>query len=139
MNFGRGDGTPTLQSVLHPQDDRGQFLGPHQHAPWLRGPSYVTASACASSNNAMIDAFNYIRLGHGVAVVTGGSEAAIYEAGVGGFNALHAMSTRNDDPPRPAGPMTRTAMASCWAKAVRPSSWRTWNMPRPVAPRSTQR
>ncbi len=64
----------------------------------LHGPSYVTASACASGNNAMIDAFNYIRLGTCVAVVTGGSEAAIYEAGVGGFNALHAMSTRNDDP-----------------------------------------
>lgn len=50
----------------------------------LYGPSYVTASACASSNNAMIDAFNYIRLGTCTAVVTGGSEAAIYEAGVGG-------------------------------------------------------
>jgi 3-oxoacyl-[acyl-carrier-protein] synthase II len=64
----------------------------------LRGPSYVTVSACASSNNALIDAFNYVRLGMCPVIVSGGSEAAIYEAGVGGFNALHAMSTRNDDP-----------------------------------------
>ena len=64
----------------------------------FRGPNYVTVSACASSTNAIIDAFNYIRLGKVDAVVTGGSEAAINEAGVGGFNALRALSTRNDSP-----------------------------------------
>lgn len=63
----------------------------------FRGPNYVTVSACASANNAIIDAFNYIRLGRMVACVTGGSEAAVTRAGVGGFNALRALSTRNDD------------------------------------------
>jgi 3-oxoacyl-[acyl-carrier-protein] synthase II len=62
------------------------------------GPNYTTVSACASAANAMADAFNYIRLGKAEAFVTGGSEAAIYEAGVGGFNAMHAISTRNDNP-----------------------------------------
>jgi 3-oxoacyl-[acyl-carrier-protein] synthase II len=64
----------------------------------LRGPSYVTMSACASSNNAMIDAFNYIRLGTVDVMVTGGSESTIREVCMGGFNAMHALSTRNDDP-----------------------------------------
>ena len=63
-----------------------------------RGPNFATVSACASSTNALIDAFNYIRLGKANAIVTGGSEAAIFPAGVGGFNSMHALSTRNDDP-----------------------------------------
>ena len=62
------------------------------------GPNYTTVSACASSANAIIDALNYIRLGHCDVIVTGGSEAAVTIAGVGGFNAMHALSTRNDDP-----------------------------------------
>ena len=64
----------------------------------FHGPNYGTVSACASSNNAIIDAFNLIRLGKANAIVTGGAEAAIFPAGVGGFNAMHALSTRNDDP-----------------------------------------
>ena len=64
----------------------------------FRGPNFGTVSACASSNNALIDAFNYIRLGMADAIVTGGAEAAIYPAGVGGFNAMKALSTRNDNP-----------------------------------------
>jgi len=64
----------------------------------LRGPNYVTVSACASSTNAIIDAFNLIRLGKADAIVTGGSEAAVNQMGMGGFNALKALSTRNDDP-----------------------------------------
>ena len=64
----------------------------------FRGPNFATVSACASSANAMVDAFNYIRLGKANAFVVGGSEAAINPAGVGGFNAMHAISTRNDDP-----------------------------------------
>lgn len=63
----------------------------------LRGPNFVTVSACASANNAVIDAFNYIRLGRMVACITGGSEAAVTQAGVGGFNGLRALSQRNDD------------------------------------------
>lgn len=62
------------------------------------GPNYTTVSACASSANAIIDALNNIRLGNADVIITGGSEAAVTEAGMGGFNAMHAMSTRNDDP-----------------------------------------
>ncbi len=98
INFGRGDGTPRFNPFFIPKMIADSAAGLISMRNTLYGPSYVTASACASSNNAMIDAFNYIRLGTCTAVVTGGSEAAIYEAGVGGFNALHAMSTRNDDP-----------------------------------------
>ncbi len=64
----------------------------------FRGPNFATVSACASSNNALIDAFNYIRLGMADAIVAGGAEAAVYPAGVGGFNSMKALSTRNDDP-----------------------------------------
>ena len=64
----------------------------------FHGPNYTTTSACASSTNAFADAFNLIRLGKAKAMVTGGAEAAIWPAGVGGFNAMHALSTRNDDP-----------------------------------------
>lgn len=63
-----------------------------------RGPNFATVSACASSNNAIIDAFNYIRLGMADAIVAGGAEAAIFPAGVGGFNSMKALSTRNEDP-----------------------------------------
>ena len=64
----------------------------------FRGPNFATVSACASSNHAIIDAFNYIRLGMADAIVAGGAEAAVYPAGVGGFNSMKALSTRNDDP-----------------------------------------
>ena len=64
----------------------------------FHGPNFTTVSACASSSNAIADAFNYIRLGKANVIVAGGAEAAIFEAGVGGFNAMHALSTRNDDP-----------------------------------------
>lgn len=64
----------------------------------FRGPNFATVSACASSNNALIDAFNLIRLGYADAIVAGGAEAAVFPAGVGGFNSMKALSTRNDDP-----------------------------------------
>ncbi len=64
----------------------------------FRGPNFATVSACASSNNALIDAFNYVRLGMANAIVAGGAEAAVFPAGVGGFNSMKALSTRNDDP-----------------------------------------
>lgn len=72
----------------------------------FRGPNFTTTSACASSANAIMDAFNYIRLGKANAIVTGGAEAAIFEAGVGGFNAMHALSTRNDDPTHASRPFS---------------------------------
>jgi 3-oxoacyl-[acyl-carrier-protein] synthase II len=73
----------------------------------LRGPNYVTVSACASSTNAIIDAFNLIRLGKADAIVTGGSEAAVTEMGVGGFNGLRALSTRNDSPQTASRPFDK--------------------------------
>ncbi|MDX1783828.1 MAG: beta-ketoacyl-ACP synthase II, partial [Aequorivita vladivostokensis] len=72
------------------------------------GPNYTTVSACASSANAMIDALNYIRLGHCDIIVTGGSEAAVTIAGMGGFNAMHALSTRNDSPETASRPFDAT-------------------------------
>ena len=74
----------------------------------LHGPNYITSSACASSTNALADAFNLIRLGKAEVMVTGGSEAAIYEGGVGGFNAMHALSTRNDEPERASRPFSKS-------------------------------
>ena len=73
----------------------------------LRGPNYTTVSACASSTNALIDAFNLIRLGKADVIVTGGSEAAINPVGMGGFNAMNALSTRNDDPKTASRPFDR--------------------------------
>ncbi len=72
------------------------------------GPNYGVVSACASSNNAIIDAFNLIRLGKADAVITGGAEAAIYPAGVGGFNSMHALSTRNDSPSTASRPFSKS-------------------------------
>ena len=72
------------------------------------GPNYGVVSACASSTNAIIDAFNLIRLGKADAIVTGGAEAAIYPAGVGGFNSMHALSTRNDSPETASRPFSKS-------------------------------
>ncbi len=72
------------------------------------GPNYGVVSACASSNNAIIDAFNLIRLGKADAIITGGAEAAIYPAGVGGFNSMHALSTRNDSPKTASRPFSKS-------------------------------
>ena len=72
------------------------------------GPSYTTVSACASAANAMVDALNYIKLGHCDIIITGGSEAGVNKAGMGGFNAMHALSTRNDDPTTASRPFDST-------------------------------
>lgn len=74
----------------------------------LKGPNYVTTSACASSSNALIDAYDQIRLGRADVIVAGGSEAAICHTGVGGFNAMHALSTRNDDPKGASRPFSKS-------------------------------
>ena len=73
----------------------------------FRGPNFATVSACASASNAMIDALNYIRLGYADVIVTGGSEAAVTKAGIGGFNAMHALSKRNDDPKTASRPFDK--------------------------------
>ena len=73
----------------------------------FRGPNFATVSACASASNAMIDALNYIRLGYSDIIVTGGSEAAVTKAGIGGFNAMHALSKRNNDPKSASRPFDK--------------------------------
>jgi 3-oxoacyl-[acyl-carrier-protein] synthase II len=74
----------------------------------FHGPNYITASACASSSNALADAFNLIRLGKAEVIVTGGAEAAIFPGGVGGFNAMHALSTRNEEPEKASRPFSQS-------------------------------
>ncbi|MGE0568954.1 MAG: beta-ketoacyl-ACP synthase II, partial [Bacteroidia bacterium] len=96
--FAKGDGTPRFNPFFIPKMIADICSGHISMKFGLRGPNFTTVSACASSTNALIDAFNYIRMGKANAIVTGGSEAAINESGVGGFNAAQAMSTRNDDP-----------------------------------------
>ncbi len=97
-DFVTGDGTPRFNPFFIPKMIADITAGHISILNGFRGPNFATVSACASSANAMVDAFNYIRLGYADAFVVGGSEAAINEAGVGGFNAMHAISTRNDDP-----------------------------------------
>jgi 3-oxoacyl-[acyl-carrier-protein] synthase II len=96
--FFEGDGTPRFNPFFIPKMIADIAAGHISIKFGLRGPNYVTVSACASSTNAIIDAFNLIRLGKADAIVTGGSEAAVNEMGMGGFNALKALSTRNESP-----------------------------------------
>src|SRR5688572_23829488 len=96
--FAKGDGTPRFNPFFIPKMIADICSGHISMRFGFRGPNFTTVSACASSTNALIDAFNYIRLGRAVAIVTGGSEAAINESGMGGFNACQAMSTRNEEP-----------------------------------------
>ncbi len=98
LNFASGDGTPRFNPFFIPKMIADIAPGNISIRNGYMGPNYTTVSACASSANAIIDALNYIRLGHCDVIVTGGSEAAVTIAGVGGFNAMHALSTRNDDP-----------------------------------------
>lgn len=98
QNFFQGDGTPKINPFFIPKMIADIAAGHISIKYGLRGPNYVTVSACASATNAIIDAYNYIRLGKADAFVTGGSEAAVNQMGIGGFNALKALSTRNDDP-----------------------------------------
>ena len=97
INFGAGDGTPRFNPFFIPKMIADIAPGHISIKNGFMGPNYTTVSACASSANAMIDALNYIRLGQCDVIVTGGSEAAVTYAGVGGFNAMHALSTRNED------------------------------------------
>jgi len=98
IGFANGDGTPRFNPFFIPKMIADICSGHISIRFGFNGPNFTCVSACASSTNACIDAFNYIRLGKANAIVTGGSEAAICQAGIGGFNALHAMSTRNDSP-----------------------------------------
>jgi 3-oxoacyl-[acyl-carrier-protein] synthase II len=107
LEFAKGDGTPRFNPFFIPKMISDIAAGHISIKYGFRGPNFATVSACASSTNAIIDAFNYIRLGHADAMVTGGSEAAVTIAGMGGFNAMHALSTRNDDPKTASRPMDK--------------------------------
>ncbi len=107
LNFAAGDGTPRFNPFFIPKMISDIACGHISIKYGFRGPNFATVSACASSTNAIIDAFNYIRLGHADAMVTGGSEAAVTIAGMGGFNAMHALSTSNDDPKTASRPMDK--------------------------------
>lgn len=97
-NFNSGDGTPRFNPFFIPKLILDIAAGQISMKYGFRGPNFSTVSACASSTNALIDAFNYIRIGKADAIICGGSEAVVTEAGIGGFNAMKALSERNDDP-----------------------------------------
>ncbi len=107
QNFVEGDGTPRFNPFFIPKMIADIASGQISMKHGFRGPNYSTVSACASSTNSIIDAFNYIRLGKADAFVTGGSEASVIEAGIGGFNALKALSTRNDSPETASRPFDK--------------------------------
>ena len=96
--FAQGDGTPRFNPFFIPKMIADISAGQISIKHGFRGPNFVTVSACASSTNAIVDAMNFIRLGKTDVIVSGGSEAAVCEAGIGGFNAMKALSERNDSP-----------------------------------------
>ena len=107
LDFASGNGTPRFNPFFIPKmiADIAPGLISIKHG--LRGPNFTTVAACASSANALIDSLNYIRMGYADVLVSGGSEAAITIAGIGGFNGMHALSTRNDDPKTASRPFDK--------------------------------
>ena len=108
INYAEGDGTPRFNPFFIPKMIADIAPANISIKHGFMGANYTTVSACASSANAMIDALNYIRLGHCDVIVTGGSEAAVTIAGMGGFNAMHALSTRNENPQTASRPFDGT-------------------------------
>jgi 3-oxoacyl-[acyl-carrier-protein] synthase II len=106
-DFARGDGTPRFNPFFIPKMIADICAGLISMRWGLRGPNYATVSACASSTHALIDAFNTIRLGKADIIISGGSEAAVTEAGIGGFNAMKALSERNDSPKTASRPFDK--------------------------------
>ncbi len=107
MEFARGDGTPRFNPFFIPKMILDIAAGQISMRYGFRGPNFAVVSACASSTNAIIDAYDNIRLGKADIILTGGSEAVICEAGVGGFNAMKALSERNDDPKTASRPFDK--------------------------------
>jgi 3-oxoacyl-[acyl-carrier-protein] synthase II len=106
-DFAKGDGTPRFNPFFIPKMIADIAAGHISIKYGFHGPNFTTTSACASSTNSMIDAFNYIRLGKADVIITGGSEAACNPAGIGGFNAMQALSQRNDDPKTASRPFDK--------------------------------
>ena len=107
LNFAENDKKPRFNPFFIPKMISDIAPGLISIKYGFRGPNFATVSACASSANALIDALNYIRLNHADIIVAGGSEAGITYAGIGGFNAMHALSTRNDDPQTASRPFDK--------------------------------
>lgn len=105
--FAKGDGTPRFNPFFIPKMIADIAAGFISIKYGFRGPNFVTVSACASATNALIDAFNYIRLGKADVFISGGSEAAVTEAGIGGFNAMKALSQRNESPETASRPFDK--------------------------------
>lgn len=105
--FVKGDGTPRFNPFFIPKMIADITAGHISIKYGFKGPNFATVSACASSANALIDAYNYIRLGKADIFIAGGSESAVTPSGVGGFNAMHAISTRNDDPKTASRPFDK--------------------------------
>lgn len=106
-DFATGSGVPRFNPFFIPKMIADIAAGHISIKYGFRGPNYATVSACASSTHALIDAFNYIKWGKADVFISGGSEASINEAGVGGFNAMHALSTRNDSPTTASRPFDK--------------------------------
>ena len=107
INFADNDRKPRFNPFFIPKLIADIAPGMISIKHGFRGPNFATVSACASSSNALIDALNYIRLDHADVIVAGGSEAGVTYAGIGGFNAMHALSTRNDDPATASRPFDK--------------------------------
>jgi 3-oxoacyl-[acyl-carrier-protein] synthase II len=107
FSFNEGDGTPRFNPFFIPKMIADIACGHISIKYGFRGPNFTTVSACASSTNALIDSFTYLRMGKADVMVTGGSEAAVTEAGVGGFNALKALSTNNESPETASRPFDK--------------------------------
>ena len=107
LNFSAGNENPRFNPFFIPKMIADIAPGLISIKYGFKGPNFATVSACASASNAMIDALNYIRLGYSDIIVTGGSEAAITKAGIGGFNAMHALSKRNNDPKSASRPFDK--------------------------------
>jgi|SRR6186713_935275 len=107
MAFGKGDGTPRFNPFFIPMMIADIAAGHISMRYGFRGPNYATVSACASSNNAIVDAVFSIRLGKADIMVTGGSEAAVTEPAIGGFNSMKALSERNNDPATASRPFDK--------------------------------
>ena len=107
MDFAKGDGTPRFNPFFIPKMILDIAAGHISMRHGFRGPNFAVVSACASSTNALMEAFNLIRLGKADVILTGGSESVVSEAGVGGFNAMKAMSERNDDPKTASRPYVK--------------------------------
>ncbi len=108
FTYAQGDGTPRFNPFFIPKMIVDIAAGHISMKFGFRGPNYVTVSACASATNALIDSLMLIQLGKADVIVSGGSEAAVNIAGIGGFNALKALSTRNDDPTKASRPFDKT-------------------------------